>query len=132
MKTFFNINLGCKVNLYETNAITYQLVQEGYKHVDDIDKANIVIINTCSVTNKADAKSRNMINRAKKAKLHPMVVVMGCFAQVNKQWFINNKVDIVVGCGYKTKIVDLIKKKLVDRQQINKLDLPIKGFEEFN
>ncbi|MCQ3907688.1 MAG: hypothetical protein MJ219_02930 [Mycoplasmoidaceae bacterium] len=84
MKTFFTINLGCKVNLFETNAITYQLVQKGFKHVENINKANIVLINTCSVTNKADAKSRNMINRAKQAKLKPIVLVMGCFSQVNK------------------------------------------------
>ncbi|MCQ3908128.1 MAG: hypothetical protein MJ200_00775 [Mycoplasmoidaceae bacterium] len=84
MMTFFTINLGCKVNLFETNAVAYQLVQHGFKQVDDINKANIVLVNTCTVTNKADAKSRNMINRAKHAKLKPIVLVMGCFSQVNK------------------------------------------------
>lgn len=131
MKTFFTINLGCKVNLFETNAITYQLVKQGYKHVDDINKANIVLINTCSVTNKADAKSRNMINRAKQAKLKPIVLVMGCFSQVNKEWFKKNKVDIVIGCQYKNKIVDLLKQYLKNHKPIIKINQNIKSFEEF-
>lgn len=131
MKTFFTINLGCKVNLFETNAITYQLVQHGFKHVDDINKANIVLINTCSVTNKADAKSRNMINRAKHAKLKPIVLVMGCFSQVNKEWFKQNKVEIVVGCKCKNKIVDFLTKYLKDHKPIIKIDKSIKTFEEF-
>ena len=131
MKTFFTINLGCKVNLFETNAITYQLVQKGFKHVTNIDKANIVLINTCSVTNKADAKSRNMINRAKQAKLKPIVLVMGCFSQVNKQWFKENKVDIVIGTKYKNKIVDYLQKYLKNHKSINKIDQNIKTFEEF-
>jgi threonylcarbamoyladenosine tRNA methylthiotransferase MtaB len=82
---FFKINLGCKVNLYEINAITSQLIKRNFHEVNDINKANIVIINTCSVTNKADAKSRNMISKAARAKLKPLVVVMGCFAQINKK-----------------------------------------------
>lgn len=131
MKTFFTINLGCKVNLFETNAITYQLAKKGFKQVDDINKANIVLINTCSVTNKADAKSRNMINRAKQAKLKPIVLVMGCFSQVNKQWFKNNNVDIVIGCKYKNKIVELLTKYLKDKKHIIKIDKNITKFEEF-
>lgn len=131
MKTFFTINLGCKVNLFETNAITYQLVQKGFKHVDDINKANIVLINTCSVTNKADAKSRNMINRAKQAQLKPIVVVMGCFSQVNKQWFEKDKADIVIGCKYKNKIVDLLESYLKNKKPINKIQNEITSFEEF-
>ncbi|MCQ2956708.1 MAG: hypothetical protein MJ233_02430 [Mycoplasmoidaceae bacterium] len=71
--------------MFETNALSCQLVQKGFKQVNDINKANIVLINTCSVTNKADAKSRNMINRAKQAELKPIVLVMGCFSQVNKE-----------------------------------------------
>lgn len=131
MKTFFTINLGCKVNLFETNAITYQLVQRGFKHVDDINKANIVLINTCSVTNKADAKSRNMINRAKQAKLKPIVLVMGCFSQVNKEWFKQNKVDIVIGCKYKNKLVNLLEQYLKNKKSVIKIDKNISSFEEF-
>lgn len=131
MKTFFTINLGCKVNLFETNALTYQLIKQGFKHVDDINKANIVLINTCSVTNKADAKSRNMINRAKQAKLKPIVLVMGCFSQVNKDWFKKNKVDIVVGCKDKNKLVDYLKTYLKNHKPICKINKNITRFEEF-
>ncbi len=116
--------------MFETNAISYRLMQEGFKYVDDINQANIVLINTCSVTNKADAKSRNMINRAKQAKLKPIVLVMGCFSQVNKQWFKTNKVDIVIGCKYKDKIVSFLKQYLKDKKPILKIDKEIKTFEE--
>ena len=123
---FFKINLGCKVNLYETNAIAAQLIKRKYHETHDINKANIVIINTCSVTNKADAKSRNIINKAKRAKLKPLVVVMGCFAQTNKKWFMKNKVHIVVGCNDKTKITKYIENytkpinKIIDIKQVKK------------
>ncbi len=131
MKTFFTINLGCKVNLFETSALAYQLIQKGFEQVNDINKANIVLVNTCSVTNKADAKSRNMINRAKQAKLKPIVLVMGCFSQVNKEWFKKNKVDIVIGCQYKNKLVDLLTTYLENKTPIVKINNKIKGFEEF-
>lgn len=131
MMTFFTINLGCKVNLFETNAVAYQLVQYGFKQVDDINKANIVLVNTCTVTNKADAKSRNMINRAKHAKLKPIVLVMGCFSQVNKDWFKQNKVDIVIGCKYRNKLVDYLIKYLKDHKRVCKIDNNITKFEEF-
>jgi len=130
MKTFFTINLGCKVNLFETSAITTQLVQNGFKEVFNEDEANIILINTCSVTNKADSKSRNMIRRAKQAKLKPMVVVMGCFSQVNAQWFEKEHVDIVVGCNDKNKIVDYIKQYLKDKNSVNGLK-PTKDITEF-
>ncbi|XQP55658.1 MAG: tRNA (N(6)-L-threonylcarbamoyladenosine(37)-C(2))-methylthiotransferase MtaB [Mycoplasmoidaceae bacterium] len=130
MKTFFTINLGCKVNLFETNALTYQLVQKGFKEVNDINKANIVLINTCSVTNKADAKSRNMINRAKQAKLKPVVIVMGCFSQVNKEWFRGNKADIVIGTKHRNKVIDYLNKYLKDKKPIIKIEKDLNSFEE--
>ncbi|MCQ2748027.1 MAG: hypothetical protein MJ223_02050 [Mycoplasmoidaceae bacterium] len=132
MKSFFTINLGCKVNLFETNAIISQLVKCGFKHVYDINKANIVLINTCSVTNKADAKSRNMINRAVSAKLHPVVVVMGCFSQVNKDWFANRNIDIVVGCNNKNKIASFLENFLSKKKQIFKINKSLQSFEEFS
>lgn len=133
MRTFFTINLGCKVNLYETSAVTYKLTRLGFKEVSDINSANIVLVNTCSVTNKADAKSRNMIAKAQHAKLHPIVVVMGCYSQVNKQWFKDHKVDIVIGNKFKDKIVDLILKHLKDKKPICKINetKTITKFEDF-
>lgn len=131
MKTFYTINLGCRVNLYETNAVTYQLIQNGYKLVNDINKANIVLINTCTVTNKADAKSRNMISKAKHAKLKPIVIVMGCFSQINKDWFKKNKVDLVFGVKYRNEIVNYLKQYLKDKKPICKIESNIKSFEEF-
>ncbi len=130
MKTFFTINLGCKVNLFETNAITYQFVKNGFKHVDDINKADIVLVNTCSVTNKADAKSRNMISKARHAKKKPIVIVMGCFVQVNKKWFDNGLADIVVGCKDKNNIINLLKQFIKTKKQINTI-IPSNKLDEF-
>ena len=64
MKTVAFITLGCKVNQYETNAMSQKLIEEGYKIVEHIQKADIYIINTCTVTNMSDRKSRQMIRRA--------------------------------------------------------------------
>ncbi|XQP55391.1 MAG: tRNA (N(6)-L-threonylcarbamoyladenosine(37)-C(2))-methylthiotransferase MtaB [Mycoplasmoidaceae bacterium] len=130
MKTFYTINLGCRVNLFETNAVTYQLVQKGFKQVNNINKANVVLINTCTVTNKADAKSRNMISKAKHAKLKPIVIVMGCFSQLNQQWC-KDKADIVIGTKYRNKIVEYLAKYLNDKKPICKINKDINKFEEF-
>lgn len=75
-------NLGCKVNAYETEAMQQQLAQRGYEIVPFDEKADVYIINTCSVTNIADRKSRQMLHRAKKLNPQALVVAAGCYVQV--------------------------------------------------
>lgn len=110
-------SLGCKVNIYESEFVTNLLKKEGYEIVDFNDKADIYIINTCSVTNESDKKSRKMINRAKKNNKDAIVIVMGCYSQANKD---EVEADIVLGNKDKSKIVELIKEyqKTKERKKI--------------
>ena len=81
MKAAFH-TLGCKVNQYETEAIKEAFVSRGAKIVDEEEFADIYVINTCTVTNIADRKSRQFIRRARKTNPDAVVVVTGCYAQV--------------------------------------------------
>ena len=76
-------NLGCKVNSYELDAMTELLVNKGYEMVPFDEMADIYIVNTCSVTNIADRKSRQMIHRAKKENPGALVVAVGCYVETN-------------------------------------------------
>jgi threonylcarbamoyladenosine tRNA methylthiotransferase MtaB len=124
------INLGCRVNAFESNAIAHDLKTNGGFIVDDFRNADICIINTCCVTSKADAKSRYFINKVCKLKKIKLVVVIGCYAQLND---INNlNVGIIVGTKHKNKVVDLIKKydgnKIIKIASFSKKD----NFDEFS
>ena len=76
--------LGCKVNQYETNAIAQKFIEKGYEKVEFEDKADIYIINTCTVTSMADKKSRQIIRQAKSHNENSIVVATGCYAEVSK------------------------------------------------
>ena len=106
MKAAFH-TLGCKVNQYETEAIKEAFVSRGAKIVDEEDFADIYVINTCTVTNIADRKSRQFIRRARKTNPDAVVVVTGCYAQVAaKEVAAMPEVDLVIGNALKTEIVD--------------------------
>ena len=79
------ISLGCKVNQYETNAMSQEFVEKGYKVVDFDEIADIYIVNTCTVTNIADRKSRQMLRRVKEKNPEAVLVATGCYAQVGKE-----------------------------------------------
>ena len=73
--------LGCKVNIYETEAMQELMQKAGYSIVDFDDKADIYVVNTCSVTNMADRKSRQMLHKAKKDNPDAVIVAVGCYVQ---------------------------------------------------
>ena len=98
-------SLGCKVNIYESEFVINLLKDNGYEIVDFDDKADIYIINTCSVTNESDKKSRKMINRAKRNNKEAIIIVMGCYSQVSSDEI---EADIVLGNKDKSRIVDII------------------------
>jgi len=98
-------SLGCKVNIYESEFVINLLKDNGYEIVDFDEKADIYIINTCSVTNESDKKSRKMINRAKRNNEDAIVIVMGCYSQVSSDEI---SADIVLGNKDKSRIVDII------------------------
>lgn len=113
-------NLGCKVNLYEAQAIKNSFESAGYKIVDINDNADIFVLNTCTVTNKSDSKSRQMISKFKAKNKDSVVVVCGCYSQINPQEVLNlEDVDIVVGTQFRTRIVEYVEKFIKDGIRMN-------------
>ena len=111
--------LGCKVNQYETNAMEQQFIQNNYKIVDNTEKADIYLINTCTVTNMADRKSRQMLRRVKEINQSAVIVVCGCYAQVAKTELEQiPEVDIILGINEKNKIVQIVEEYLASKNNI--------------
>ena len=91
-------NLGCKVNAYETEAMQQRLKENGYTIVPFTEEADVYIINTCTVTNIADRKSRQMLHRAKKRNPNAIVIAAGCYVQTAKEACEADKsIDIIIG-----------------------------------
>ena len=101
------ITLGCKVNIYESEMMREKLLANSFVETIDND-ADILIINTCSVTNMADAKSRKLIRYNKRENKKAIVVVCGCSAQNHKEELLDLGIDILIGNNEKSKIVELI------------------------
>jgi len=102
------VTLGCKVNTYESEMMREKLIASNYEETLD-NNADVVIINTCSVTNMADAKSRKLINYNKRENPNAIMVVCGCSAQNKKEELSNLDIDILIGNNGKSNIVDLIE-----------------------
>ena len=103
-------NLGCKVNAYETEAMQELLEKNGYEIVPFHDLADVYVINTCSVTNMADRKSRQMLHKAKKMNPDAIVVAAGCYAQADTEKLKeDNAVDLILGNNQKTQIVEVLE-----------------------
>ena len=116
MKVSF-YTLGCKVNLYETETIMNKFKKKGYEIVDFNDKADIVVINTCTVTNTSDKKSRNIIRQAVKNNDGAIIVVMGCYSQVRSEDIKEiDGVNIIIGNTNKSKVVELVEDYIKNRE----------------
>lgn len=103
-------NLGCKVNAYETEAMQQILEEAGYEIVPFSEYADVYVINTCSVTNMADRKSRQMLHRAKKQNPDAIVVGAGCYVQTKEaQALVDESIDIVIGNNKKHELVPLLR-----------------------
>lgn len=108
-------NLGCKVNAYETEAMQHLLEEAGYEIVPFTQKADVYVINTCSVTNMADRKSRQMLHKAKKNNPDSIVVAAGCYVQTSEKEVLNDlSVDIVIGNDRKHDLVRLLEEYSMD------------------
>ena len=102
-------NLGCKVNSYETEAMREALEKNGYEIVDFSEKADVYIINTCTVTNMADRKSRQMLHKAKKLNKDAIVVAVGCYVQAaGEELKKDEAIDIIIGNNKKSDIVSIL------------------------
>lgn len=135
MKTVAFHTLGCKVNTYETEAMQQLMESAGYKCVEFTKRADVYIINTCSVTNIADRKSRQMLHRARKMNENAIVVAAGCYVESAKNKIDEDlSIDIIVGNNNKNDIVNIINEYLQDKIK-NKFIIDINKeteYEEFN
>ena len=128
------ITLGCKVNQYETNAMIQKFIEKGYEIVENEQKADIYIVNTCTVTNMSDRKSRQMLKKVKKINPQAIIVACGCYAQVAKEDLENmEEIDLVLGNNEKRDIVTYVEKYIENRCRESNIDdvMRSKEFAEF-
>ena len=124
MKKVAFCTLGCKVNQYETNAMEQKFIQAGYEIVGFTEIADIYVINTCTVTNMSDKKSRQMIRKAKQLNGNAIVVAVGCYVQTAKEQLENIKeLDLILGNNEKKDIVKYIEKYRKGEKQIKYNDV---------
>ncbi len=128
---FCVITLGCKVNSYESDFIKEKFRESGYVQCNLDQVPDVVIVNTCSVTNQSDAKSRQMIRHARKANEEAIVVVCGCSAQNHQESLLELGVDILIGNKDKSKIVELVEEFKKKRVRYHKFyDMSDEVFED--
>ena len=117
MKTFGILTLGCKVNSYESEALINKLIDKGYELKKFNDLCDIYIVNSCTVTKTSDQKSRQMLHAARRKNPNAVVVVMGCYSQLNIDEA-SKIADIIVGTNNKLDVVELIESYLKTKEQI--------------
>lgn len=116
--------LGCKVNTYETDAMEQMLLSHGYEIVSFENQADIYIINTCSVTNMADRKSRQMLHKAKKKNPNAVVVAAGCYVQAApKEVLADAGVDLVIGNNRKQDLVQILEDYFKEHREEAVIDI---------
>ena len=124
MKTVAYHNLGCKVNAYEMDAMLQALRDSGYQIVPFEQKADIYLVNTCTVTNIADRKSRQMLHKAKKTNPEGIVVAVGCYVQSDKQTVeADSAVDLLIGNNRKKDLVAILENYFDGVAQENVIDI---------
>ncbi len=124
MKNVALHNLGCKVNAYEIEVMQQKLEENGFKIVPFEPGADIYIINTCTVTNIADRKSRQMLHKAKKMNPDAIVVAVGCYVQTGKETIeMDESIDLAIGNNRKKDIVPIIEEYL--KKQKNESNIPV-------
>ena len=120
MKTVAFHTLGCKVNQYETEAMEEIFEKNAYNIVDSEEIADIYVINTCTVTNLSDRKSRQFIRRSKKINKDAIIAVVGCYSQVSPdEVFEIEDVDVVIGTTDRNRVVELCEKAKMESEKIN-------------
>ena len=131
-KTVAFYTLGCKVNQYETNAMEQQFIKNGYKVVDHHDFADIYVVNTCTVTNIAERKSRQMLRRVKDINKDAILVVCGCYAQVAKEELEKiPEIDIILGINEKNNIVKIVEDYIEKKKNKEEIVSDVSNQNEF-
>mgnify|MGYP001015503270 FL=1 len=134
MKVAFT-TLGCRVNQYETEAMTEKFIKQGYEVVHFDEYADVYVINTCTVTNMGDKKSRQMIGRARRTNQQAVIAVAGCYSQIAPKKVAKIPgVDVVIGTRNKGEIVQLVEECIKGKKQIVSVKDVLRNnvFEELN
>lgn len=113
--------LGCKVNFYESEVIKGIFLENNYQIVTLDENPDVVVINTCSVTNQSDAKDRKIIRKAKRENPNSIIIVCGCYTQQDPKELDSLDIDIILGNKDKTQIVTLLEEYLKNKTQIKKI-----------
>ena len=117
MKTVAFHNLGCKVNDYETDIMQQNFKENGFLVVPFTQKADVYVINTCTVTNIADRKSRQMIHRAKKTNPEAVVIAVGCYVQTAGEEALKDEcIDIAIGNNRKADIINILNEYIREKE----------------
>ena len=125
--------LGCKVNTYESEVMKNIFGESGFEIVDIHNHPDVVVINTCTVTNQSDAKSRKIIRGAKRLNPRCILIVTGCMAQLHQDEIKDLGIDILIGNKDKSKILDLLNEYLTSKKTITKFyDLNVADFEDMD
>lgn len=134
MKSVAFLTLGCKVNSYETNGMEKLFHDFGYEIKEFSDKADVYVINTCTVTNMADRKSRQMLHKAKKMNPDAVIVAVGCYVQASRDEVEKDEaIDLIIGNNQKSRIVELVEEyqgNPVETKDLVYVD-EMKNFREF-
>lgn len=111
--------LGCKVNAYETEAMTRMFEEQGYMVVPFHEQADIYVVNTCTVTNMADRKSRQMLHRARKMNPQALIVAVGCYVQADWQRVQEDEaIDVVIGNNQKSQVVSIVQQAAIEKRAV--------------
>ena len=130
MKIFIE-TLGCKVNTYESEVIKEEFLRNGYELADNLSDANVIVVNTCSITNQSDAKSRKVIRNARKNNKNAILVVCGCSSQNHQDELKDLGADILIGNKDKSKIFDYVN-NYDNKQIINYYNMINTDFEKMS
>lgn len=126
---FSVITLGCKVNAYESESYVESMIQAGFEHVNPKEKADIYIVNSCAVTNAAALKTRQQISRSHRINEKAMIVVIGCYAQVESELLMENEmISLLIGSNKKGQLVPLIKQVLAG-EDVSGVDVKERNFD---
>ena len=123
--------LGCKVNTYESEIIKEEFLRNGYEEANDVKRADVIVVNTCSVTNQSDAKSRKVIRAVRKANERAILVVCGCSSQNHQDSLKELGANILIGNKDKSKIYDYVK-NYNNKQIIKYYDMINSDFEKMS
>ncbi len=114
------LTLGCKVNKYESDALIFELKNRGFEATDNLEFADAYIINTCAVTNEAEKKSRQMMERARKFNPKAKIFVLGCASQNNAEQFLKKGAKVVFGTARKKQILDELEAEGIKKAELSK------------